>query len=250
MLNVEALSYAFLIGFVPILVWLWFWLLQDRKHPEPKKLILRAFAAGMLCVFLVIPLQQLTLQFIPINIGVKEEVATLLGFLLIFAWAGLEELLKFLVAWITVLKNRAVDEPIDVVIYLITVSLGFAALENTLFLMTPLANGQLEHGLITGNLRFIGATLIHVLSSATIATALALAFFKNLPHKILYGIIGVILASVLHTLFNFSIITTSADWLLTIFASVWVGITFLLLMLEKIKMLKRPAWWEKMFVKK
>ncbi|MEK7613715.1 MAG: PrsW family glutamic-type intramembrane protease [Patescibacteria group bacterium] len=248
--DIVAFSNAFLIGFVPILLWLIFWLLEDIKHPEPRKLIARAFFAGMVCVLFVIPLQKISLSIIPINLAVPSEVQTLLGFLLIFSWAGIEEALKLFVAWLVVLRHTAVDEPIDVVIYLITVSLGFAALENTLFLITPLANGQLEHGLITGNLRFIGATLIHVLSSATIGMMLATVFFKNAPQKIAYGFIGVILASVLHAFFNFSIIVTSADWLLTIFAGVWVGITFLLLMLEKIKLLKRPAWWEKMFVKK
>ncbi len=237
MLDVSVFSYAFLIGFVPILIWVAFWLFQDRKHPEPRSLILRAFAAGMLCVAVVIPLQQAVNNLLPI------------GFVLIFLWAALEEVLKLVIAWLVVLRNRAVDEPVDVVIYLITVALGFAALENTLFLITPLANGELEHGLITGNLRFIGATLIHVLSTATIGVFLAFSFFKNNLAKVAYGSVGVILAVLLHTLFNFSIINTNADWLLTIFAGVWVGVTFLLLVLEKVKLLKRPAWWEKMFIK-
>ena len=89
-----------------------------------------------------------------------------------------------------------------------------------------------------------------MLSSAVIGGALAFAFFKQWPTKILYGLIGVILASLLHALFNFSIISFSADLLVTIFAGVWVGIVFLLLILEKIKLLKRPAWWEQMFVSK
>lgn len=238
MLNLEAFSYAFLIGFVPIFIWLTFWLFEDRRHPEPHALIIRAFLVGMLCVALVIPLQKIVSDYLS------------QGPLLLLAWAGIEEIMKLLLAWAVVLRNRAVDEPLDMVIYLVTVALGFAALENTLFLVTPLANGQLEHGLITGNLRFIGATLIHVLSSAVIGVSLALVFFKGLFKKIWYGIIGVILATALHTLFNFSIINTSADWLLTVFTGVWVGIMFLLLILEKIKIIQRPAWWEKMFIKK
>lgn len=238
MLHLEAFSYAFLIGFVPIFIWLAFWLFEDSRHPEPRALIMRAFLIGMLCVALVIPIQKVASDYIA------------MGPLLILAWAGIEEFMKLLLAWAVVLRNRAVDEPLDMVIYLVTVSLGFAALENTLFLVTPLANGQLEHGLITGNLRFIGATLIHVLSSAVIGVSLALVFFKSTFKKIWYGIIGVILATALHALFNFSIINTSADWLLTVFTGVWVGIMFLLLILEKIKIIKRPAWWEKMFIKK
>lgn len=238
MFNVASFSYAFLIGFIPTLIWVGFWLLQDTKHPEPRHLVVRAFAAGMLCVLLVLPVQKLTADYFST------------GFLLLLLWAAIEEVMKFLIAWVAVLRHRAVDEPIDIPLYLITVALGFAALENTLFLITPLANGQFEHGLITGNLRFLGATLIHVLSTAVIGGALALAFYKNQLKKFLYGSAGVILAVLLHALFNFSIINTRADLLLTIFAAVWVGIVFLLLVLEQVKSVHRPAWWEKISFKK
>jgi len=215
-----------------------FWLLEDLKRPEPRTLILRAFIAGMICVLLVLPIQKFAAEHYTI------------GFTLLGIWAAAEELLKFLIAGVAVLYHRAVDEPIDIPIYMITVALGFAALENTLFLITPLANGQFEHGLITGNLRFLGATLIHVLSTAVIAGALAFAFYKSRVKKILYGTAGVILAILLHALFNFSIINTRADLLLTIFAGVWVGIVFLLLALERVKSISRPAWWEKVFLKR
>lgn len=173
-----------------------------------------------------------------------------MGFILIVIWAAIEELLKLGMAWVVVLRHRAVDEPIDIPIYLITVALGFAALENTLFLISPFSNGLFEQGLITGNLRFLGATLIHVVSSTIIASSLAFTFYKSRFKKVLYGFIGVILAVALHALFNFSIINTSADLLLTIFAAVWVGVMFLLLMLEKVKLLQRPQWWKKAFIKK
>lgn len=242
MFSFGVVLFALLVGFVPILIWLGFWLFEDRRHPEPKKLILRAFLVGMVSVLAVIPLERFAAEIL------RHTAA--IGLPLIIAWAAIEETVKWLFAQVAVLRHRAVDEPIDVPIYLITVALGFAAFENMLFLITSLESGEVTGALITGNLRFIGATLIHVLSSATIGAVLAFVFFKSLREKLLWGTVGVILATALHALFNFSIISTSADWLLTIFAGVWVGITFLLLMLEKIKLLKRPAWWEKMFVKK
>lgn len=244
MFDIEAFSYAFLVGFVPVLIWLAFWLLEDMRRPEPRGLILRAFLAGIVTVLLVLPLQRGALAIVP---GASLANATLP---IIFVWAAIEEIMKLVLACIVVLRHRRVDEPIDIPIYLITVALGFAALENTLFLLTPLGNGEIWSGLLTGNLRFLGATLIHVLSSAVIGGALAFAFYDSRLRQLYYGAVGVILAITLHTLFNFTIINTRADYLLTIFAGVWVGIVFLLLVLERVKLLQRPAWWQKMFIKK
>ena len=240
----QVFSYAFLVGFVPALIWLGFWLLEDLRRPEPKSLLLRAFFAGMLAVLIVLPIQKAAVGWIP---GASIAHAPLP---LILIWAATEEITKLVVAWIFVLRNRAVNEPIDLPVYLITVALGFSALENTLFLLTPLGDGHFITSFITGNLRFLGASLIHVLSSAVIASSLAFAYFGGWFQKFRYGVIGVILAVALHTIFNFSIINTRADSVLTIFAAVWVGIVFLLLMLERVKLIVRPAWWQKMFIKK
>ena len=55
---------AFILGFVPALVWLWFWLTEDRDHPEPKRMIALAFFVGCLTVLLVLPFQKVAFQTI------------------------------------------------------------------------------------------------------------------------------------------------------------------------------------------
>ncbi|KKW26148.1 MAG: hypothetical protein UY70_C0035G0005 [Candidatus Kaiserbacteria bacterium GW2011_GWB1_52_6] len=45
-------------GLLPALAWLWFWRREDAPHPEPRRLIALAFAAGMITVALVIPVQR------------------------------------------------------------------------------------------------------------------------------------------------------------------------------------------------
>jgi RsiW-degrading membrane proteinase PrsW (M82 family) len=47
--------YGLLGGLLPALLWLWFFLKEDSKRPEPKWLILAAFLAGMLAVILALP---------------------------------------------------------------------------------------------------------------------------------------------------------------------------------------------------
>lgn len=229
---------AFAAGFVPAIIWLIFWLFEDRRRPEPRRLVIRTFFVGMIAVPIVLPLEKMA-----VDAGVP------VGFSLFFIWSFIEEMTKFVLAGIFILRSSAVDEPIDIPIYFITIALGFAALENTLFLMSPIADGKLLESIVTGNLRFIGASLIHVLSSAIIGGALAFAYYRELPYKIWFGAIGVILAVSLHAVFNFLIISTGAANILTVFLGVWVGILFLLLALERVKAMRRPSWWQKAFIR-
>jgi RsiW-degrading membrane proteinase PrsW (M82 family) len=238
LLDAAAAVAAFFLSLLPILVWLAFWLFEDGKHPEPKKYLLLAFGAGMASVFLVLPLEAIAASYVPMS------------FFLILTWAATEELAKFGFAWFTVLCLPTCDEPIDLPVYLITTALGFSAVENAFFLFKPVLNDTLAQTLQTGDLRFLGATLIHVLSSAAIGGALALVFYAEPARKIVYGTLGVILAIFLHAFFNFLIILKGAGNLLMVFMLVWVGIVFLLLTLEKVKEVERPQWWEKTFTKR
>jgi len=149
----STLLFALLGGVVPAVLWLLFWLREDKRCPEPRGLLMIAFLAGMLAVPLVVPLEHKAASLFPSMAG-----------LVVILWAVIEESMKFLAAYIAVLRNKAVNEPIDMVIYMITVALGFAALENTLFLLTPIEHGFIVQSILTGNLRFVGATLLHVVA--------------------------------------------------------------------------------------
>lgn len=213
---------AFVAGLVPALFWLWFWLKEDAKNPEPYGLIAIAFIAGMMVVPLALPMQKMALELF-------------IGDILILVWVIIEEVLKYAAALAVVLWNRAVDEPIDVIIYVIAIALGFAALENALFIFNPLVAGDLASSLLTGFFRFLGATLLHILASGTVGVMLAFAFYKSSFVKLVYGALGLFLAIVLHALFNFFIMDASGGTILSVFLFVWLGIILLFLIFEKVK---------------
>ncbi len=210
-------------GILPALAWLWFWLREDSDHPEPRRLIALAFLAGMVAVAVVIPLEKSVAPYIAAEA------------LLFTVWSAMEEVMKYFWARLSVLRRREDDEPIDPVIYMVTVALGFAAAENALFLLSPLSGDTIVQTVITGNLRFIGATLLHVLSSAVIGVALALSFYKSKRSKRIYACWGVILAIALHSAFNFLILNTPEEHLMRTFGIVWIGLVALLGVLEYIK---------------
>lgn len=222
----EVFILALLGGTIPALVWLWFWLREDRRHPEPIGLIALAFLAGMVAVPLVIFPEKLV------------EVYTA-GAVVVVLWAAIEELGKVAVAY-GFLRSREMNEPIDAVMYMIAVALGFAALENALFILDPIAGGLFSETLLTGNFRFVGATLLHTLASATVGISIALSFYRPVRVKRVYITLGIILAIALHALFNFFILESNGDGIIGVFFSVWVGIIFVILIIEHVKRIRNP----------
>ncbi|MEM9336581.1 MAG: PrsW family glutamic-type intramembrane protease [Patescibacteria group bacterium] len=221
---------AFLGGLIPALFWLWFWLREDRKNPEPFLLIAITFIAGMAVVPLALPLQQLACEIF--QNGVCQPASDNL----LYTWVIIEEVLKYAAALVVIFWNKAVDEPIDMIIYMITIALGFAALENALFIANPLMAGDYLNTALTGSFRFLGATLLHVLASGTIGVLLAFSFYKSNRVKLSFGMLGLFIAIVLHALFNFFIMDASGETILGVFLFVWMGIIVLFLLFEKVKL--------------
>ncbi len=230
---IEMFLYALLGGVLPALFWLWFWLQEEHPDHEPHGTIALTFLFGMLAVFIVYPFQKWTDSFPFLQAG---------SLALFLTWAFFEEIMKFLAAYLIALRTEIFDEPIDAFVYLMTAAVGFAAMENTLFLLAPLLNGvgiDALSGIITGNLRFLGTSLIHVLASGTLSLFIAAAFYKSKVKKILYTGIGLITAVLLHAIFNFFIIQTEKQSIFIVFSFVWFTIILLIIILERIKAIKK-----------
>jgi RsiW-degrading membrane proteinase PrsW (M82 family) len=230
----QAVGYAVLLGIVPPLIWLYFLLQENTRCPEPRALIFIAFLLGMIAVPIVIPLESVSLSYVTSHFsGCSGSTSTCTP--AIFAWAAIEETVKYTLAAIFLLRHRAVDNSLDLVIYMVTVALGFAALENVFFLVTPFAHGDITNGLITDNLRFVGSTLLHVVASSAIGFALAFSHAQPRPIRALAAAGGLILAIALHSVFNFFIITQNGSQTIIAFFFVWTGAVLFLALFEILK---------------
>jgi protease PrsW len=215
--------YALLAGLLPAFIWLYFWTREDLLHPEPRTVLAGAFLAGAIAVIAAI--------------FAEKYIATQVfdqSWKYIF-WAVTEEVAKFIAVALVALRTRSNDEPIDAMIYCITTAVGFAALENLLFVMGPLSNGHISTGIVTGSMRFVGATLVHIVSSAVIGFSLGFTFYRSKIIKFIAALVGLILASTLHASFNLSIITSAADDALKSFGWVWGAVIILIILFEEVK---------------
>ena len=218
--------YGILSGMLPSLLWLWFWLKENNLHPEPRRLLATCFFFGMVAVLLAFPLQYF------VSLVFTDDLHRYV------LWAVIEEILKFGVVYFIIISKQQMDEPIDALIYMITSALGFSALENTFFMLKAINTSTVVSTIITGNLRFMGALLLHVVCSALVGFMIALAFNSSRGAKAVAAFIGIVIAGTLHATFNLAIINGTTSSTMQAFAWVWGGVIVLALLFEEVKAMK------------
>ncbi|MBL7156433.1 MAG: PrsW family intramembrane metalloprotease [Candidatus Pacebacteria bacterium] len=225
-----------LFGIAPSLIWLCYYLKKD-PHPESKEIILRVFLLGMGSAVFAAGIENFISSFILFNIFPEANITILAQILYIFLGiAFVEEFTKYfavknkyIIVKKTLLEEKDFDEPLDVMIYMIVSALGFAAVENTLLFFS--GNPALLETFFISGLRFAGATFLHTLCSGIIGYFIALSFYKKRKRKI-FSIIGLSIATLLHGLYNFSIIKIKGNekFLIPIFvligSSIFISFAF------------------------
>lgn len=184
------------LAILPSLVWLLFFLRED-VHPEPNWIILKVYLYGAL---LVVPILLLELGFKKLVIHFTLPVILIP----VVGAAVIEEVTKLVLVRQTSLSSPALDEPTDVMLYLIIAGLGFAALENIILFLKPSTFQQLSSVYVLSGLRLIGATFLHALAAGVTGYFLALSFTEQ-QNRLLTST-GLLIAIALHSAFNYSII--------------------------------------------
>lgn len=189
-----------ILGFLPSVVWLLLFLTKDPR-PEPKYLIAKVFLFGIIIAPVVVLLEA--------TISGLAEFTFLPKAAIFFTLAAfVEEYMKYWVVRTSVVTKPDFDEPHDSIIYMIAAALGFAAMENILIAFKIYPDGfATTLGVIS--LRFTGATLLHALASGIVGYFLGLAwFFYHFKKQLI--VFGLIIASLLHLIFNYLIFLNPA----------------------------------------
>jgi RsiW-degrading membrane proteinase PrsW (M82 family) len=184
---------ALALAVIPALLLVRYYYRQDRARPEPKGLVVKVFLFGLLSALVAIPLEllvgQLQRAFDPRSIAYPLFKA--------FVLAGLvEEYLKLTVVRLTAYRTPAFDEVMDGVVYTVVAGLGFACLENVLYVL----GGSLGTALV----RAFTAVPLHAVSSGLMGYSLGRARFASSPGaaKALVTL-GLLTAVGIHGLYDF-----------------------------------------------
>jgi RsiW-degrading membrane proteinase PrsW (M82 family) len=188
---------------LPGLLWLWAFYRTDRYQPEPKQLVAVTFALGALATLPALAGEMLAANIYPFLDDVERAmlasgdnralVPLAIGCFVVIG--PIEELTKFLAVRLYIYRRPEFDEPLDGIIYASAAALGFASLENALYVLDFRAHG-VRWGLFFA--RALLAVPGHVLFSSMWGYALGRAKFGRFP---VFAMLA--LASALHSLYDF-----------------------------------------------
>lgn len=192
------------LGLLPGFIWLIFYLNEDL-HPEPRGLITLTFFFGMISAFVALFGERILNGYMtPAILTLVAPLSTPQSFYLL-GLAAIEESVKFGAAYLSIHKNREFNEPVDAMIYMTVAALGFATIENLGALNNSSGGTALLAGAFTtASVRFVGATLLHSLTSGLVGYYWALGI-RNLDVK-KYLISGLLFATALHAFFNYLVV--------------------------------------------
>lgn len=217
-----------LLGLAPGFVWLFFYL-QEDPHPEPKSLLALTFFFGCAFAFFALPVQVVA------NQQLRDFAIPRASIISVFILAFTEEVAKFGAAYLALFRSRDFDEPIDAMIYMVVAALGFATVENLGAISSqPITAATISGVLETASLRFVGATLLHALCAGIIGYHWAYHMRRFLGSWSFFW--ALILATSLHSAFNFAIIKYGDPFFSVLF--VIVAGFFVLHDFEKLKKLE------------
>lgn len=216
------MNFLIFIAAVPVVLICMYVYAKDTEK-EPKTLLKKLMLWG---VFSIIPVIVVEL-ILDVFFKVTGEEILLKTFLYCFIGIGLiEEGAKWIVSYKIVYKDKEFNEAYDAIVYSVFVSLGFALIENLLYVVSS--------GVITGLLRAFTSVPAHT------ATGVIMGYYlgkskkeeinNNFSKSNIYMFLSILLSSMLHTLYDtFAFSKTSNSLWLFIICTICLYIISLVL---------------------
>lgn len=202
-----------LLAIAPSVALFFIFYLRDKYDREPWKLLLKTFLLGCLTIIPVAMLE--AFLFEAWGISLYEPQGLLVSLLsMLFLVALFEEGAKFAVVRFYAWKKEAFNEPYDGIMYTLMASLGFATVENILYVF--------QEGEAVGWLRAFLTVPLHALTAVIMGYYIGLAKYsagrKNQEGNLYTGLW---IAILFHGFFNFFI--TSQIVILVLMAPLLIG---------------------------
>ena len=171
------------------------WIHRQDRLAEPKKVVWITILLGGLVTIPII-VAELSLSWI-FGVDMAQPHSYGEAALTAFVIAAIvEEIGKFIVLWFYAARHSAFDEPMDGIVYGVSASLGFALVENVLYVFTN------EQGFAVAIVRALTAVPLHAICGVLMGTCIGIAKFKPTQRGVWLacGLVGAIAC---HGLYDF-----------------------------------------------
>ena len=143
-----------ILAILPVVL-LGMYIYNKDKDKEPKKTLFKVFVGGILAAVLTVIISILFEYFIPYFSGDSSKYDGFKLFLYSFFLIGIvEEFCKWILLYIFSYHDREYDELYDMIVYSVFIGLGFASIENILYVY--------DGGIRVALIRFFLAIPAHV----------------------------------------------------------------------------------------
>lgn len=194
----------FLISVAPVFIILAYIYYRDKYEKEPLSLLLEGLLAGGVIVLPIIYFEQLIDPF-----GHEFGQIGSAAWTAFMVAALVEEAFKFFAVYILIWRNPNFNEKFDGIVYAVFVSLGFALVENVMYVFGN------DEGLRVGLLRAVTAVPAHAIFG--VMMGYWLGFAKFIPSKrMLYMFQAFAYPFLFHGLYDF-VLMSQHKVLLTLF---------------------------------
>lgn len=224
-------SILLFLAVIPVIVICTYIYLKDRNK-EPWSLLIKLFVLGISSCFLVLMISGVLFEIFPF---MNKDTAYMTFFeVMAYAFIGvafIEELCKWLMVYIGSYTNKAYDELYDGIVYSVYVSLGFAFLENLLYVFK---NQSIVVGISRGLLAVPGHACDAVFMGYYLSLAKVYASQGNKALEKKNLVLSVLVPTILHGIYDFCLFANIGILLIVFLAFV---ILLYIFSIKKIKLL-------------
>ena len=226
--------YSLIISVLPVIVLAIIIYIND-KNREPAKLLLKLFASGFLSVILTLIISGILEATSPI-FKTTENLSVFELFISIYIGVALvEEFSKWIMVYLMSYHEKEFDEMYDMIVYSTFVSLGFACIENILYVMT--------NGVYVGLLRAILSVPAHAFFGVFMGYYLGLAkiasYNDNIKLEKKNKYLSIIVPMLLHGTFDYLLSLESIIYLLLFLVFVILLYIYAIKKIARISNIKR-----------
>ncbi|MBF8299208.1 MAG: putative protease [Dehalococcoidia bacterium] len=180
------------LALAPGLFWLWFYVRKNSYRPEPRRLLAITFGLGMLST---LPAGIIEQVFIGDSLDDTHITLGAVALNMLFIVGPVEEVSKFLAVRLYAYRSGYFEEPMDGLVYSAAASLGFASLENFVYILGYGPEVMLARGPLS--------TLAHLVFGSF--WGYALGWSRGRGGGSFVVVIGLAAAAAVHGFFNVSV---------------------------------------------